>query len=122
MDESNFLKSTLKGVVIAILSTLMLLIILAITMTIVTLNDKLYDFLYFGLMILSLVVGTVVASRSNGAKGWLIGLAVGALFFVFTYMLTSIVVGEFKFDLTQMYKLVGNLFIGSIAGILGVNM
>lgn len=122
MDESNFLKSTLKGVVISILSTLMLLIILAITMTMVTLNDKLYDFLYFALMILSLVVGSVAAARSNGAKGWLIGLTVGALFFVFTYMLTSIVVGEFKFDLIQMYKLVGNLFIGSIAGILGVNM
>ena len=122
MEESSFGKSVLKGVAGAVLFTLMLLLILALVMTKFDLTNKVYNIVYILLMTISLVIGAVFAAKCNGSKGWLVGLTVGFIFFAFTYFLGAIVTGNISFEKVQLYKLGGNLLVGTIAGMLGVNL
>lgn len=122
MEDNQTMKSILKGFAGAILLALMLLLILALVMTRFDLTDKVYKVVSVVLTTTSLVVGAVFSAKSNGSKGWLIGLAVGFLFFIFIYILGAIVSGIIDFSMVQVYKFIGCIIIGTIAGMLGVNM
>lgn len=123
MDENgSFLKSIFKGLIISAILTLVLLLGLSLVMTMFELSEKAYNISYLVITILSLVIGAVIAAKSNENKGWLTGGTVGLLFFVFIYMLGSIVTGSFSFELVQLYKIGQYFMVGTIAGILGVNL
>ena len=86
------------------------------------LSDNVYSIIFVVISALSLVVGSVIAARTNEEKGWLIGAVVGVLFFIFMFVLDSVINGGFTFDVIQIYKLLICTVVGSIAGILGVNI
>ena len=123
MDENrSFVKSVLKGWIGAVLLTFMLMLILSLAMIKFELNDNIYSIIFTVITVVSLVIGGVLAARNNGERGWLTGGIVGLLFFVFIFVFSSVINGSFAFDITQIYKLIGCFGVGTIAGILGINL
>ena len=123
MDENrSFVKSVLKGWSGAVLLTFMLMLILSLAMIKFELNDNIYSIIFTVITVVSLVIGAVLAARNNGERGWLTGGIVGLLFFVFIFVFSSVINGSFAFDITQIYKLIGCFGVGTIAGILGINL
>ena len=122
MSETSFLKSILKGMVTAIIMMLFMLILLSIIMTKFDLTEKVYNVVYIVLTTISLVVGAVLSAKCNGRKGWLVGLVSGILFYGVTYLFGGLASGVFVFSSVQMYKLIGSAIIGTISGMLGVNL
>ena len=123
MDENrSFVKSVLKGWIGAVLLTFMLMLILSLAMIKFELNDNIYSIIFTVITVVSLVIGAVLAARNNGERGWLTGGIVGLLFFGFIFVFSSVINGSFAFDITQIYKLIGCFGVGTIAGILGINL
>ena len=123
MDENrSFVKSVLKGWIGAVLLTFMLMLILSLAMIKFELNDNICSIIFTVITVVSLVIGAVLAARNNGERGWLTGGIVGLLFFVFIFVFSSVINGSFAFDITQIYKLIGCFGVGTIAGILGINL
>ena len=123
MDENrSFVISVLKGWIGAVLLTFMLMLILSLAMIKFELNDNIYSIIFTVITVVSLVIGAVLAARNNGERGWLTGGIVGLLFFVFIFVFSSVINGSFAFDITQIYKLIGCFGVGTIAGILGINL
>lgn len=123
MDENrSFVKSVLKGWIGAVLLTFMLMLILSLAMIKFELNDNIYSIIFPVITVVSLVIGAVLAARNNGEKGWLTGGIVGLLFFIFIFVFSSVINGSFAFDITQIYKLIGCFGVGTISGILGINL
>lgn len=123
MDENrSFVKSVLKGWIGAVLLTFMLMLILSLAMIKFELNDNIYSIIFTVITVVSLVIGAVLAARNNGEKGWLTGGIVGLLFFIFILVFSSVINGSFAFDITQIYKLIGCFGVGTISGILGINL
>ena len=123
MDENrSFVKSVLKGWIGAVLLTFMLMLILSLAMIKFELNDNIYSIIFTVITVVSLVIGAGLAARNNGERGWLTGGIVGLLFFVFIFVFSSVINGSFAFDITQIYKLIGCFGVGTIAGILGINL
>lgn len=123
MDENrSFVKSVLKGWIGAVLLTFMLMLILSLAMIKFELNDNIYSIIFTVITVVSLVIGAVLAARNNGERGWLTDGIVGLLFFVFIFVFSSVINGSFAFDITQIYKLIGCFGVGTIAGILGINL
>ncbi|MGG7176458.1 TIGR04086 family membrane protein [Clostridium paraputrificum] len=122
MEEGKILKSVFKGLMGAVLLALILLLILSLIMTKFDLTEKVYSIVYVVITALSLVIGSVFAAKCNGRKGWLTGFLVGLMFFVCIHILGAIATGNISFDMAEMYKLGASITIGTIAGILGVNL
>ena len=122
MSESSFLRSILKGVVTGTIMMLFMLLLLSMIMTKFDLTEKVYNIVYIVLTTISLVVGAVLSAKCNGRKGWLVGLVSGILFYGITYVFGGLASGVFAFTLVQLYKLIGSAIIGTISGMLGVNL
>ena len=122
MKETSFFKSLLKGIVISTIALLFMLVLLSIIMTKFDLTEKVYNIVYIVLTTLALVIGAVLSAKCNGRKGWLIGLFSGVIFYIVTYFLGGLVNGEFDFSTVQLYKIIGSAIIGTISGMLGVNL
>ena len=115
-------KGKKNGWIGAVLLTFMLMLILSLAMIKFELNDNIYSIIFTVITVVSLVIGAVLAARNNGERGWLTGGIVGLLFFVFIFVFSSVINGSFAFDITQIYKLIGCFGVGTIAGILGINL
>lgn len=122
MESVKFFKSIFKGLIASIIVTVICMIILSIAMTKFELSDKSYNIGYVAVTCLGLVIGAVIAAKITEKKGWLVGLLVGICFFGFLILLSFIVNGELVFTSTELYKLIGCIVVGTIAGMLGVNL
>lgn len=122
MSENSFIRGIIKGTLISVISTLFLLVFMAILMVIFDFSPKVYNFAYEFIAAISLVFGSIVAAKINKRKGWISGLFVGVVFFIFMILLGSIINGKLYLSSVEGYKLLIILSLGTISGILGVNM
>lgn len=121
-ENRSFVKSVLKGWIGSVLLTFIFLLILSLAMIKFELSENVYSIIFIVISVLSLVIGSVLAARINGEKGLISGALVGILFFIFIFVLSSIINGSFSFDMMQIYRMLGCTIVGAIAGILGVNI
>lgn len=122
MSENSFIRGIIKGTLISVISTLFLLVFMAILMVIFDFSPKVYNFAYEFIAAISLVFGSIVAAKINKRKGWISGLIVGVVFFIFIILLGSIINGRLYLSSVEGYKLLIILSLSTISGILGVNM
>lgn len=122
MESLKFLKSILKGLLCAIIVTILCMIILSIVMTKFDLSDKSYNIAYVAVNCFGLVVGTVIAAKIAEKRGWLVGLMLGIFFFGFLMLLNLVINGEVALGQAELYKFGGCVIVGSLAGMLGVNL
>ena len=108
MEWSNYFKSVLKGVVWAIMVTFLITAILSLVMN--------------SISCLALVVGSLVAVKAHGSKGWIVGLAVGCMFYIALYIIGIIFGAEPTLGMYDFIKFTLCVFIGLFSGMLGVNL
>ena len=77
MSENSFFRGIIKGTLISVISTLFLLVFMAILMVIFDFSQKVYNYAYEFIAAISLVFGSIVAAKINKRKGWISGLIVG---------------------------------------------
>lgn len=122
MENQKYFKNIIKGVMISIILTMLLLLILSFIMMIFELSEGNYNLIFGIVLSISLAVGAVIAAKYNQSKGWLTGLIIGIIFFIFLLFLSSLINGGFSLEKQEFYRLLINLAIGTVAGMLGVNL
>ena len=125
MSENSFIRGIIKGTLISVISTLFLLVFMAILMVIFDFSPKVYNFAYEFIAAISLVFGSIVAAKINkrtNREGCVSGLFVGVVLFLFMILLGSIINGKLYLSSVEGYKLLIILSLSTISGILGVNM
>ena len=88
----------------------------------VTIGEKVFNVIYVVISCLALVIGSVIAVKSYGSKGWIIGLSVGCLFYIGLYFIGVLFSAETALSIYDFIKFVLCLFIGLFSGMLGVNL
>jgi len=122
MEWSNYFKSVSRGLIFSLMTTFLVTAILSIIMNSFVLSDGVFNIIYVVISCLSLLVGTVVAVRNYGSKGWLIGLTVGFVFYIALYILGVIFGAEPTLRGYDLLKFTLCTLIGFLAGMLGVNL
>ena len=118
----KFLKGIFKGYVTSIIVTIILLLLASVLMTKFELGDNFNSISYYLIIFLALVIGTVIAVKINGKKGWIMGGIMGIFFYLFLTLLTFIIKGDIVFSAMEMGKFSLCIVVGTIAGMLGVNI
>ena len=122
MEWTNCFKSILKGVVWALGITIIATIIFSIIMNRVAMGENVFNVIYVVISCLALVIGSVIAVKSYGSKGWIIGLAVGCLFYIGLYFIGVIFSAESTLSIYDFIKFILCIFIGVFSGMLGINL
>ena len=112
-----------KGVLGSFFLTLVLILILGIVSTFLDVNASIRAACFIVITSLSVVYGSIYSTRKIQKRGWFIGILV-ALLYIFIIYLVAIISGsrEFVINSTDLFMVALALLVGSLSGMLGINL
>lgn len=122
MEWKNYFSNVFKGLVGAISITVLLTAVFSLLMTFVDFDMAVFSGIYVGITSISLVIGTIIAAKLQGHRGWLVGLAVGVLFYIALYGIGVLFGAEATLGLYDLMKFSLCILVGILSGMLGINL
>ncbi|MBE6062893.1 MAG: TIGR04086 family membrane protein [Clostridium butyricum] len=122
MEHNKFFESVIKGTIGTIIFSLVGIIILSAIMTKCKVSSNIRSMVIVITVLLSLSAGSITAARKNGAKGMLVGMCVGFVFYGVYFLSVSILGASLSFTVYELIKMVILIMTGALSGILGVNL
>lgn len=111
-------KSIFKGVLCAVIVTLLFVLGFALLVQICGLSDNVISPVMQVVKVICIFVAVAIALKSVKSKGWLFGAIVGLLYMVFTFLIFSLLDGKFTVGMTALSDLLFQTLIGLISGVI----
>lgn len=120
-NKKSFL-SILKGSIIAIIITLVSMFIVSVIFTLTNISEAFIPQIVIAVTSISILIGSIISSINIGKMGILNGALVGFIYLFTIYLLSSIIVCGFSFNIKSLIMIGILLVLGIIGGIIGVNI
>ena len=122
-EKSNIFFNTLKGVIIAMIFTIICLFIFSCLLVYTNISEDLIEPTIIVVTGIGILFGSSIANRKIAKKGILNGAIVGIAYILLIYAISSIASGwDFSFEFSSAIMAVIGIVAGMIGGIIGVNM
>lgn len=122
INSSNYFIDLIKGTVIGLLVTIMLILIFTIILTYTKLSEDRIPLINSIIMILGITTGSIFTSRKAEKNGWIFGGVTGILYFIIIFILSIIFIKNYAFDKYFIFKGLVALSTGIIGGMIGINI
>ncbi len=125
INENEFVKNIIriiKGSIISIILTLLLLLIFAIILTNTSLGENIINPVIIVISVISILIGSSISTLKISKNGLLNGGLVGIIYILTIYLLSSITSSGFGINLYSIIMIILSIIAGMIGGIIGVNM
>lgn len=122
MENSKYLKSVIKGTIGTIILSFIGITVLSMLMTKLVFSKNIFNMVYVIISLCSLSLGAIIGAKKNEAKGWLVGFGIALCYYVILFILSSVFSGQITFELFDFTKLIIALAVGTLAGMLGINL
>lgn len=122
MEIKDFLKNVIKGVILSLLIAIVLTLIFSVVMTSVDLSETVLSVSYVVITCLALVIGSVVAAKLQGSRGWVVGFVVGAIYYISLYLIAVLFGDGSTLTVYELYRFLMAIGVGTLAGMLGINL
>lgn len=110
-----------KANIIAIIISLALILIAALAIKLFNVSDGAIPIINQIIKGVSVFTACLISMRRPN-NGWLRGLVIGLIYVIFSYLLFSLMDGEFTFGLTLLNDVALGCVSGMISGIIAVNV
>lgn len=111
-NNGSFFVVLLKGSLISLSMSLILVLIFAFLLRFIAISDSLIKPINQIIKCASILIGTFIALKKYRQMGLISGLLIGVIYTVISFLVFSILDGNFEFGKT----LVNDIFFGSITG------
>lgn len=125
IKKSEFSKNVIriiKGSITAIILTLILLLIFALLLTYTKLQENLINLVIIVISGVSILIGSSISTLKINKNGLLNGSLVGLIYIITIYLISSIILANFKINLYSTIMIFVSIIMGMIGGIIGVNL
>ena len=120
MFFSQIVLDFLKGIIVALLISLGLIIAFAFSLKWFDINDNFIPAITLLVKGLSVLIGSLIAIKGD-SKGLLKGVCFGSIYIFLAFVIFSILSGNFSINLSVLLDLAFAAIIGGIVGIIKVN-
>ena len=120
-NNSNGIVIILKGSLISIIATIVLLMIFATVLTYSNINENSMPTVIIVVTALCILVGSQITTSKIKRNGIVNGALVGAIYILALYLISSIISKDFSLNIYSIIMIATSLLIGGIGGIIGVN-
>jgi len=114
-------KQTLKGVALAFVISVVLLLICAVIMTYSPIPDGAIRGVTIAVSGISILFASIVVAKKSKRQGWLSGASCGLLYAVLLYIFGSLIMLDFSITLSTVMVFVLGFVLGALGGIIGIN-
>jgi putative membrane protein (TIGR04086 family) len=122
MNKKNNILSLLSGTILSVCVTLILILAFAFIIKITNLSDNLIFPINQVIKIISIFVGVLLTLRISKDKGFLKGILIGITYYILSFIVFSILQGDFSITMNNIYDLLLTSFMGGLIGIIVVNI
>lgn len=120
-NNSNGIVIILKGSLISIIATIVLLMIFAAVLTYSNINESSMPTVIIVVTALCILVGSQITTSKIKRNGIVNGALVGAIYILALYLISSIISKDFSLNFYSIIMMATSILIGGIGGIIGVN-
>lgn len=113
--------SYFKAIIIAVITSLVLILLFALTIKIFDFSDSVINPVNQIIKIISILVGTGIVTR-DGQGGIKKGIIIGLTYTFFAFIIFSLLAGKLVINLSFLLDLLFGMLIGVICGIVFVNL
>lgn len=121
MEETKNIKYIIKGVIISIIATLILLLIFSILLTYTNISEKLINPFIIVITAISILIGSSIGNRKIEKNGMANGAFIGGGYILVLYLTSSLLSANFSINFKTIIMIVVGIIFGIIGGIIGVN-
>jgi len=111
-----------EGVFRAAILTLIILVIYSIITTYLPASMKVTSVFYIVITLVSVLYGSIFAAKKAGEKGWLMGIMVAVTYMLVLYLVKVVGGGSATIGTREVIRTTLALGIGSLSGMLGINL
>ncbi|MBU3100351.1 MULTISPECIES: TIGR04086 family membrane protein [Clostridium] len=111
-----------EGVFRASILTLIILVIYSIVTTVLPASMKVTSVFYIVITLVSVLYGSIFAAKKAGEKGWLMGIMVAATYMLVLYLVKVFGGGSAAIGMREIVRTSLALGIGTLSGMLGINL
>lgn len=119
--ENNFFINILKGVGIAFITTIVLLLIFSAILTFTNINENVINPVIITATGISILIGSSIGNNKIKKNGLLNGALVGAIYILIIYIISSLLNWRFNLNMQSLIMIAVGMIFGMIGGIIGVN-
>lgn len=120
-NNSNGIVIILKGSLISIIATIVLLMIFATVLTYSNINENSMPTVIIVVTALCILAGSQITTSKIKRNGIVNGALVGAIYILALYLISSIISKDFSLNIYSIIMMATSILIGGIGGIIGVN-
>ena len=120
-NNSNGIVIILKGSLISIIATIVLLMIFAAVLTYSNINENSMPTVIIVVTALCILVGSQITTSKIKRNGIVNGALVAAIYILALYLISSIISKDFSLNIYSIIMMATSILIGGIGGIIGVN-
>ena len=121
-EKNKNIVNILKGTVISILLSLILLTIYSALLSFTNISESTMTTVVLVITGISILLGSSMSSINIKRQGMLNGGLVGLIYVSLIYLLSSIFLVGFQFNLNSIIMIAVGILTGMIGGIIGVNL
>lgn len=120
-SSSNSLLKILKGSILAIATTLVILLIYAIILTYTSVNEMTIPTVIIITTALSILIGSQITTSKIKKNGIINGMFVGIIYIMLLYIISSTITKNFSLNNYSIIMIAISIATGGLGGIIGVN-
>lgn len=121
-ENNNTIVSIIKGVIIAIVFTLLLLLLFSIFLTYTNIQENTIAPIIIVVTAISILAGASIATIKIKKNGIINGGMIGGIYMILLYLLSSILETGFSLNMYAIVMIIFAMLAGMIGGIVGVNI
>lgn len=121
-EKNNSVVKVIKGSAIAIILTLIFLSIYAALLSATNMSETTMVPVVLVITGISILIGSSMSTVSIKSQGMLNGFLVGLIYMAVLYIISSIMLVGFEFNLNSVIMLIVGAVTGMIGGVIGVNI
>ena len=122
LPKASDLYYILRGTVVALVISLLVCLLLSLVLYLTPVPERVVPYAVYITSIFSIIIGSAYAAKRIQSKGWLNGGLTGLTFIIILLILMKVFGLDLDINLHLATKLLLAFVLGSIGGILGLNL
>lgn len=122
INVNNNVVTILKGSVISLITTIILLFILSAVLTYTNISENIISPVIIVITAISILFGSQITTRKIKKNGILNGGIIGVIYIITLYLLSSIISGNFAVNTYSIVMIITSMVAGMFGGVIGVNI
>ena len=121
LEINNNIVIIAKGVILAIIASMALLLIFSAILTYTTISESVSNPVIIIITAVSILIASQISTRKIKKNGIVNGGIIGGIYIITLYLISSIVTGNFSLGINAIVMIIASIIAGMFGGVRGVN-